>query len=107
MYKLLLLVLLIVAPLVHAADQPKKYIIDVRTDDEWNAGHIAEAIHIPLSDIKDKIAGAVKDKKAPIALYCASGMRSGRALRVLKDLGYENVENLGSLAAAKKKLAQP
>lgn len=81
-----------------------KYVIDVRTEEEWNEGHVEGAILIPLLEIKDRISEVTKDKKAPIALYCASGGRSGRAELILKEQGYENVENWGGVDEAKERL---
>ena len=53
-------------------------MIDVRTDEEWNAGYIEGAIHIPLSEIERDIE-IMKFQKMKILLYCRSGNRSGRA----------------------------
>lgn len=81
-----------------------RYVIDVRTEAEWQAGHIEGAILIPYDQIKARIGTVTQDKSAPIALYCRSGRRSGIALQALKELGYVNVENLGSLQEARQKL---
>lgn len=80
------------------------YIIDVRTESEWKAGHIQDAILIPYDEIKARIVEVTTNKSAPIALYCRSGRRSGIALTSLRELGYLNVDNLGSLDDARKKL---
>ena len=80
------------------------YIIDVRTDVEWNAGHIKDSILIPYDQIKTRIGEVTVNKSASIGLYCRSGRRSGIALKSLQELGYRNVENLGSLDDARKKL---
>jgi phage shock protein E len=82
----------------------RMYVIDVRTDAEWKAGHIKDAILIPYDEIKARIAHVTTDKSAHIAVYCRSGRRSGIALKSLQELGYRNVENLGSLNDARKKL---
>lgn len=86
------------------ATQTKQYIIDVRTQAEYDAGHIEGAILIPYDVIKDKIAQKVSDKSAKVILYCRSGRRSGIALNDLKSLGYTNAENYGGMEAAKSKL---
>jgi rhodanese-related sulfurtransferase len=65
-------------------------VIDVRTVDEFNTGHIDGAINIPV----DSIDGISYDKDATIIVYCASGMRSSNAAKTLIDLGYTNVYNL-------------
>lgn len=81
-------------------------IIDVRTQGEFNAGHIDGAKLIPFDIIENKIEEQVSDKSTPIALYCRSGRRSGIALSKLKKLGYTNAINYGGMAAAKKKLGK-
>ena len=81
-----------------------KHVIDVRTIEEWNTGHVEGAIHIPVDEIENRITGAVADHHAHLALYCRSGIRAGLAARKLAELGYDNVENYGGLSEARKKL---
>src|ERR1700761_2360622 len=70
-------------------------IVDVREPEEWGAGHIPGAIHVPKSYLESRIEGAVPDRDQHVILYCASGNRSAYAARTLKeDLGYENVESM-------------
>ena len=75
-------------------------MIDVRTDEEWNAGHIEGAIHIPLSEIKKNIENYEITKDEEILLYCRSGNRSGRAKVILDELGYTNTTNIGGIENA-------
>lgn len=82
----------------------KLCVIDVRSDEEWAEGHIPNVIHLPVDDIRGRIAGAVPDQQTPIAVYCAGGVRSARAARILTDLGYQHVENLGGIDEAQQKL---
>jgi phage shock protein E len=82
----------------------RTYVVDARTEAEWKAGHIKGAILIPYDQIKKRIAEVTTNKSAPIALYCRSGRRSRIALKSLQELGYLNVENLGSFDDARKKL---
>lgn len=70
-------------------------IIDVRTQKEWDSGHLAQAIHIPHTEIAQKIGDVASDKDAKIVLYCAVGGRAGKAKEVLDELGYTHVENAG------------
>lgn len=67
-------------------------IIDVRTKEEYNEGHIKNAINIPY-DVIDKEIDISKDKV--IFVYCKSGNRSSKAYSTLKNLGY-NVYDLGA-----------
>jgi sulfur-carrier protein adenylyltransferase/sulfurtransferase len=70
-------------------------IVDVREPEEWSAGHIPGAIHVPKSYLESRIEGAVPDRADHVVLYCASGSRSAWAARTLiEDLGYEHVESM-------------
>src|SRR6476660_9037532 len=70
-------------------------IVDVREPEEWGAGHIPGAIHVPKSYFESRIEGAVPDRDKHVVLYCASGNRSAWAARTLiEDLGYEHVESM-------------
>jgi molybdopterin/thiamine biosynthesis adenylyltransferase/rhodanese-related sulfurtransferase len=70
-------------------------VIDVREPEEWSAGHIPGAKHVPKSYLESRIEGAVPDRDAHVILYCASGNRSAWAARTLtEDLGYESVESM-------------
>lgn len=70
--------------------------IDVRSAEEYQAGHIAGAVNIPHTDIAQKISSITTDKDAEIHLYCRSGRRSDVALQELKKLGYTNITNQGA-----------
>jgi sulfur-carrier protein adenylyltransferase/sulfurtransferase len=70
-------------------------IVDVREPEEWSAGHIPGAVHVPKSYLESRIEGAVPDRSGHVVLYCASGNRSAWAARTLiEDLGYEHVESM-------------
>jgi phage shock protein E len=84
------------------ADGKKLLIIDVRTEAEWNNGHIEGAILIPYESIGEKIESVTKDKAMRIYVYCRTGRRSQIAKESLAKLGYQNVINLGSLEDAAK-----
>ena len=77
--------------------------IDVRTLDEFNAGHIAGAAHIPYEDIAQRISEVTTDKSAVIHLYCRSGNRSGIAQHTLSALGFQNAVNEGGYEALLQK----
>lgn len=80
----------------------KPLIIDVRTEVEWNDGHIEGAMLIPYEVIGDKIGTVAKDKSMRIYLYCRSSRRSQIAKEALEKLNYTDVVNLGSLEDAAK-----
>ena len=70
-------------------------IVDVRETDEWDAGHIPGAKHVPRGHLESRIEGAAPDRSERVILYCASGNRSALAARTLRDdLGYEHVESM-------------
>lgn len=73
-------------------------LVDVRTYDEYNKQHIDGAVLLTLDTISDKTAGdVVTSKETPVIVYCQSGNRSGQAMKLLKDLGYTKVYDLGSI----------
>ena len=80
------------------------YIIDVRTEAEYKAGHLKGAVLIPYDQIERRISATVQDFDARIYVYCRSGRRSGIAKDVLNKLGYRDVINLGSVSNAAKSL---
>lgn len=100
--KKLLMLLLLWAPLVIA----QSLWIDVRTAEEFQAGHLEGAIHIPYDEIAEKIEAVSVDKTADIQLYCRSGRRSGIALETLRSMGYSKATNAGSYEHLKQKQAK-
>lgn len=70
--------------------------IDVRSADEHQAGHLANAVNIPHHHIAQQIATIAPNKDTPIHVYCRSGRRSELALQTLQSLGYTNVTNRGA-----------
>jgi phage shock protein E len=77
-------------------------VIDVRTEAEWNTGHLEGAFHIEWQDILELSSDIPKDEE--IYLYCRSGNRSGKATKILLDAGYVNAKNAGSISEASKLL---
>jgi rhodanese-related sulfurtransferase len=69
-------------------------LIDVREDNEWQAGHAAAALHITRWTLPEKIGTVVPDKTARIVLYCLGGARSKVAAESLQSMGYTNVFSL-------------
>ncbi|MGI8512636.1 MAG: molybdopterin-synthase adenylyltransferase MoeB [Solirubrobacteraceae bacterium] len=70
-------------------------VVDVRETEEYEAGHIPGAKHVPRGHLESRIENAVSDRDAHVILYCASGNRSALAAHTLKDLlGYEHVESM-------------
>ncbi len=69
--------------------------VDVRSAEEFDAGHLPGAVNIAYTDIADEIGRYATDKNQPIRLYCRSGRRAGIAKQTLESLGYINVSNEG------------
>ncbi|HTA35047.1 MAG TPA: molybdopterin-synthase adenylyltransferase MoeB [Solirubrobacteraceae bacterium] len=70
-------------------------IIDVRETEEYTAGHLPGAKHVPRSYLETRIEGVVPDRSSQVILYCASGNRSAYGARTLEqDLGYEHVRSM-------------
>ncbi len=73
---------------------PAVILLDVRTVGEFEKEHRAGAMNIPLTDLPDKAAEMLPDKDAVILIYCRSGKRAEEAVKVLKAMGYNRLENL-------------
>jgi len=74
--------------------QADSFLVDVRNSSEFSGGSVQGAINIPLNQIQNQIA-KFKNKKT-IIVFCASGVRSSQAKRVLEQNGIQNVINGGS-----------
>src|SRR5882724_9296545 len=70
-------------------------VIDVRETEEFAAGHLPGAKHVPRSYLESRIEGVVPDRSTQVILYCQSGNRSAYAARTLiEELGYEHVRSM-------------
>ena len=79
-------------------EENKDYVIlDVRTDWEYNSGHIPGAINIPNEEIGHQEIEELPDKNQPILVYCRSGHRSKQASSKLAVLGYKNIYEFGGV----------
>ena len=101
---LCLLVLLLALTGIARADEV--HWIDVRSAEEFVAGHLSGAINIPHTEIAERIGEVTTDKNAQIYLYCRSGRRSGIAQSALQHAGYARVTNAGSLQGARNTAAK-
>ncbi len=73
---------------------PTVILLDVRTEGEFKKEHRDGALNIPLTDLPDKAPQLLPDKNAVILIYCSSGKRAEEAVKVLKAMGYDRLENL-------------
>ncbi len=81
-------------------------LLDVREDDEWAAGHVDGAVHVPMSDVPARLADL--PEADPLYVVCRSGNRSGRAAQWLNGQGIDAVNVAGGMkawAAAGKPMA--
>ena len=79
-------------------DNEEGYIIlDVRTQEEYDEGHIPGAIVISHEEIAEKAEGVLTDKNQLILVYCRSGRRSKIAVEALEELGYTNIKEFGGI----------
>jgi adenylyltransferase/sulfurtransferase len=69
-------------------------ILDVRESDEWRQGHLEGAVPLPRGFLEIKVETAIPDKQTPIIAYCAGGVRSLLAGKILKEMGYQNVTSM-------------
>jgi len=69
---------------------PSLLVIDVRSAEEYAAGHVPGAVNIPHDQVASRLAEIPKDKE--VVLYCRSGRRSGLAAETLEANGYKNLQ---------------
>src|SRR5260370_37675014 len=75
-------------PQVPAAEVPAgAFLLDVREDEEWDAGHAPEAVHIPLGDLGARYTELDRDR--PLYVICRAGNRSARAAHALAEAGWD------------------
>lgn len=81
----------------HMMQEGNTVIVDVRRQDEYNSGHIRNAILIPDESITDREPEALSDKDSVILVYCRSGNRSRKAAGKLARMGYKNIYDFGGI----------
>jgi phage shock protein E len=73
-------------------------LLDVRTPDEFGAGHLEGAINVPVQVLSEKLTSLPAKKDQDIVVYCRSGARSSRASSMLKEAGFTKVHDLGGMS---------
>lgn len=71
-------------------------LLDVRTTEEYQSGHIPQSINIPLHEIHT-VAEIISNHTIPLFVYCQSGARSSQAVAALSKMGYTEVKNIGGI----------
>ena len=82
-------------------------VVDVRSPGEFQTGHVDGAINLPLDRLSAECAQALPDKSQPLVLCCLSGARSGMAAQWLRQQGYQQVLNGGSVGRVSLQLQRP
>ena len=75
------------------------FLLDVRTPDEWNAGHAPDAVHLPLARLIEDHQDVLPDDGTPIVAICRVGSRSQTAAVALRRAGYDVVNLAGGMQA--------
>lgn len=88
-------------PLIEAKS-PNYILVDVRTEEEYAAGHIPTAVNIPVQVIETHLPAENRDEL--IIVYCRSGNRSGRARSLLSEMGFTNIQDFGAVSKWEKDL---
>lgn len=79
-------------------DTQEVVILDVREQDEYDSGHIPNAVLLPVGTIdEDTAAAAIPEKDSTVLVYCRSGNRSKTASSTLAELGYTNIYEFGGI----------
>ena len=78
----------------HLINTQDAVLLDVRVQTEYAVGHLPNAIHIPLSQVKGRVDELAKLSARPVVAYCASGNRSRSAASALAQAGFKDVYNL-------------
>ena len=77
---------------------PGAVLLDVRSPQEYQAGHIPGSKNVPLQSLED-VEETVSELDTPLFVYCYSGGRSGQAVSMLSAMGYTKARNIGGIAA--------
>jgi len=87
--------------------QPGVIILDVRTQDEFDSGHIENAILLPYNEITTRASTILTDKNQTILIYCRSGRRSNIAAWALAELGFTAVYDFGGILSWHGEITTP
>lgn len=82
-------------------------VLDVREQKDFATAHILNARNVPLAQLTERIGELAKFKDKPVIVHCGTGQKSGGALAILKQQGFNNVVNLNGGFAAWKQAGLP
>lgn len=78
------------------------YWIDVRVPEQYQQTHVQNAVNIPLKQLTQRIGEVTQNKDDTLHLYCNTGNQSGKAQKLLQEMGYKNAVNEGGLKDVEK-----
>lgn len=84
-------------PEAHRLVKEGAVLLDVRTPEEFAAGHVEGAVNIPVQELEHRLEKLPK-KDQPIVIYCRSGRRSASAQQLLERAGYTKTYDLGAMS---------
>ncbi len=70
-------------------------LLDVRTAEEYAAGHVPGSVNLPVDKLEK--TEEIADEDTPLFVYCRSGVRSAHAVRMLRSMGYGDVHDIGGI----------
>jgi phage shock protein E len=85
------------APATLSEPERRVVYVDVRTPGEWTEGRVQGAIHIPYTELANRLGELEAYRDADIVLYCRTGRRSGIAEQIMTQAGFERLHNGGGL----------
>ena len=77
-------------------DRSDAVLLDVRTSQEYEEGHIPGSRNVPLHQLR-KVTALTQNKETALYVYCHSGARSRQAVSLLRHMGYSDVRNIGGI----------
>ncbi len=83
-----------VSGLAERLKQEEAILLDVRSAQEWEAGHVQGSIHVPYQRLREEVPDEVRNTDKPLAVACSGGIRSSMAASLLKRAGVKNVEHV-------------
>jgi rhodanese-related sulfurtransferase len=92
---------------VQLINREKAVVVDVCESEEYAAGHITNARHVPLGQLEQRLPEVVKNKALPVILVCQTGARAQRAVNIAQKLGYPQAQALGGGLRAWKEANLP
>ncbi|MFY8103500.1 MAG: rhodanese-like domain-containing protein [Ramlibacter sp.] len=92
---------------VQLINREKAVVVDVGDAQDYAAGHVGGAHHVPLDQLEARLPEVVRNKSTPVLLVCASGGRAQRAQGVARKLGYEKAQVLAGGLRAWKEASLP